>query len=526
MTRANQTLPRTGPAREALREKGQFWTPDWVADAMVAYVRTSGAACIFDPAVGSGAFFHAAKRAAKVHGQIELLGTEIDPRVLEEAVATGLTRQEMARVQSRDFVLDPPSEKFPAIVANPPYIRHHRLDMKTKAYLRALGQKIIGAPLDGRAGLHVYFLMQALERLAPHGRLAFIMPADTVEGVFALPLWSWITGKFRLEAVITFEADATPFPGVDTNAIIFMVRNAQPEAKFAWARCDLSGQANLAEWVASRFTRRFSGLKARLRSVDEALETGLSRPPGSPRNPRYVLGDFANVLRGIATGANEFFFLTADKAVNLRIPSEFLAPAIGRTRDVEGDEITAELIRKLEKAGKPTLLFSPDGREVDSFPSSVKHYIKRGEEMGITARPLVGSRRPWYKMERRKVPPFLFAYLGRRNARFIRNTAAVKPLTGFLCVYPHREDREFLDSLWNILRHPETVANLRLVGKSYGGGAIKVEPRALERLPLPKDLAQELEELSARPKQLQLGLSSIGGIRTKRTRSQIPSSVQ
>ena len=40
MNVAHQYVPRTGPARESLREKGQFWTPDWIADAMVAYVLT------------------------------------------------------------------------------------------------------------------------------------------------------------------------------------------------------------------------------------------------------------------------------------------------------------------------------------------------------------------------------------------------------------------------------------------------------------------------------------------------------
>src|SRR5207248_8578647 len=87
--------------------------------------------------------------------------------------------------------------------------------------------------------------------------------------------------------------------------------------------------------------------------------------------------------------------------------------------------------------------------------------------------------------EVRSAPPILFAYLGRRNARFIRNNAGVVPLTGFLCVYPRQENREFVDRLWKVLQHPATIANLSLVGKSYGSGAIKVEPRALENLPLP-----------------------------------------
>jgi hypothetical protein len=88
-------------------------------------------------------------------------------------------------------------------------------------------------------------------------------------------------------------------------------------------------------------------------------------------------------------------------------------------------------------------------------------------------------------MEVRAAPPFLFAYLGRRNARFIRNTAGVLPLTGFLCVYPLQNDPVLLEKLWRVLNHPDTIANLALVGKSYGAGAIKVEPRALEQLPLP-----------------------------------------
>jgi hypothetical protein len=205
-----------------------------------------------------------------------------------------------------------------------------------------------------------------------------------------------------------------------------------------------------------------------------------------------ILGDFAGVLRGIATGANEFFFLTSEKAVTLRIPSEFLVPAVGRTRDVPEDHITIETLSLLEKRGRPTLLFSPDGRRIDLFPTEVREYLKHGEEMGLAEKPLIAQRRPWYKMEMRAAPPFLFAYLGRRNARFIRNLAGVVPLTGFLCVYPRWKDADHIEKLWKVLQHPETVANLRCVGKSYGSGAIKVEPRALERLPLPSSVLLEV----------------------------------
>jgi adenine-specific DNA-methyltransferase len=108
-------------------------------------------------------------------------------------------------------------------------------------------------------------------------------------------------------------------------------------------------------------------------------------------------------------------------------------------------------------------------------------------------------------MEVRTTPPFLFAYLGRRNARFIRNLAGIVPLTGFLCLYSKRPDPDYVEKLWNVLRDPETISNLPLVGKSYGSGAIKVEPRALERLPLPESSLQRWGlEWKQYPEQLNL----------------------
>ncbi|HZF39482.1 MAG TPA: N-6 DNA methylase, partial [Blastocatellia bacterium] len=59
-----QKLPSDWAAREALRDKGQFWTPQWVAEAMIAYCLADTVESVFDPAVGAGAFFIAAKKIA------------------------------------------------------------------------------------------------------------------------------------------------------------------------------------------------------------------------------------------------------------------------------------------------------------------------------------------------------------------------------------------------------------------------------------------------------------------------------
>ncbi|MFQ6133168.1 MAG: N-6 DNA methylase, partial [Armatimonadota bacterium] len=133
MGSANNKLPVTGPAREALREKGQFWTPDWIAQAMVAYVVSGGADVVFDPAVGAGAFLRAAKAVeAEIGRRLRLRGREVDPGALREALEHGLSEHDVADVEIRDFLREPPTETFRAIVANPPYIRHHRLRPRLK----------------------------------------------------------------------------------------------------------------------------------------------------------------------------------------------------------------------------------------------------------------------------------------------------------------------------------------------------------------------------------------------------------
>lgn len=485
----HQKLPTQWNEREKLRDRGQFWTPGWVAEAMVAYV-SRNADLVFDPGVGKGAFYTALK---KVSPKKKFFGTDIDPDIISQAKEEGIF-DSSAELEVRDFILNPPKKLFKAIVANPPYIRHHRLSQEQKNHFRKISLLNIGNTLDGRAGLHIYFLIQALSLLDKDGRLAFIMPADTCEGVFSKKLWNWISRKFCIDGVITFDHAATPFPGVDTNAVIFLIRNDTPQSILKWVRCLVPQNRQLFDFLKSDFgNENYDTLQIYDRGLDEALSVGLSRTPRKDHHFEFTLADFARVMRGIATGANEFFFLTKKQAEEHHIPEKFFLPAVGRTRDAEESYITKETLRKLEDKGRPTLLFFPNGTSWENMPQSVKDYIQEGEKSGFAKRALISTRQPWYKMEFRKVPVFLFAYLGRRNVRFIKNDAGIVPLTGFLCIYPRSNDVAYIEKLWQVLQHPDTISNLQLVGKSYGSGAIKVEPRSLERLPINSDLVESFD---------------------------------
>jgi len=484
-TIVHQSLPTNWTEREILRDKGQFWTPSWVAEAMVSYV-SEETDLVFDPATGRGAFFEALLKLNK--HKISFFGTDIDKNVLSDEIYN----KNACFVEDRDFIKNPPLRKFKSIVANPPYIRHHRIDEETKFLLKTLSTAITGFAIDGRAGYHIYFFIQALNHLEKDGRLAFIMPADTCEGTFAPKLWKWISEKYCIEAVITFDEKATPFPNVDTNAIIFLIKNSKPTNNIYWVRSNHAYSADLLEFVSSKFTKhKFDSLEIISRKLKEAINTGLTRPEQIHNDFKYHLIDFAKVMRGIATGSNEFFFLTAKQVKKLKIPKEFIKRAVGRTKDATSNILTDHNIKILEEKERPTYLFSINGQ--DTLPKSVLNYLKVGEEMGLPNLSLIKQRKPWYKMEKRDIPPLLFAYLGRRNTRFILNEVGVLPLTGFLCVYPIYTDKTYIRNLWEALNHPDTIDNLKLVGKSYGSGALKVEPGNLKKLPIPEHIVKQFD---------------------------------
>uniref|UniRef100_A0A832MK59 SAM-dependent methyltransferase n=1 Tax=Eiseniibacteriota bacterium TaxID=2212470 RepID=A0A832MK59_UNCEI len=476
----NQLVPAKGPGRARLREKGQFWTPTWVAGPMVSYALSGGARTLFDPAVGPGTFFVAA-RSKGFKGSFR--GCELHAEALEQSKSHGLSTDDIAGITVGDF-LTTPFPKVPAIVSNPPYIRHHRIPLSSKSEFQYRVRHELGLAIDGRAGLHVYFFIRCLQMLEPGGRLAFIVSADICEGVFAKTLWTWVTAHFCLDSVVTFSPEAAPFPGVDTNALIFLLRNDRPKTKFTWARVRRADPEGLQQLLVSLNRAKSSeSIEVYRREVAEGIQTGLSRPPHRPTETAVLLKDVAHVMRGIATGANDFFVMTSAQAKARGLDLSLFVRCIGRTRDCPGDRITADRLTELEREGRPTWLLDVPDVPIAALSEPVRDYLMRGEKQGLPTRALIMSRRCWYRMEQRRVPPLLFAYLGRRSSRFILNEAGIVPLTGFLCVYPQPgiEPR----ALWSALNEPVVIEGLSRVGKSYGDGAIKVEPRSLEQLAIP-----------------------------------------
>jgi len=90
---------------------------------------------------------------------IKLLGTELDANPQRSTKPVWVTTIWLECKYETSFWTRLKGS-FQAIVANPPYIRHHRLSTGTKDALKLLAKRLIGTSLDGRTGFHYSFSLR------------------------------------------------------------------------------------------------------------------------------------------------------------------------------------------------------------------------------------------------------------------------------------------------------------------------------------------------------------------------------
>lgn len=227
------------------------------------------------------------------------------------------------------------------------------------------------------------------------------------------------------------------------------------------------------------------------------------------------LADFFTIKRGVATGGNSFFILTAAQITEYQLPTEFWTPILPSPRFLPADEITAD------EQGNPQIvpqLFLltcslPEATVRDCYPT-LWRYLQVGVEQGIDQRYLAQHRTPWYAQEQRQPTPFFCTYMGRQTDkggapfRFILNHSQAIAPNVYLMLYPKPILQRSLDAdpalmrtIWQIL-NAINPALLTSEGRIYGGGLHKIEPRELANtsaemifaiLPTSKDIdAQQL----------------------------------
>lgn len=448
---------------------GQFFTPPIIAEAMCRWVLATGISTLFDPAFGLGAFHRAAKT---LRPNVKFSGMDIDETIIDYYRNISGVRD--VHLTCADY-LSSWGGQHCGIVCNPPYLRFHRFRNRSKVFLDF--KQRLGVTLLGYTNIASAFLIKSVHELTKGGRLAYVMPLEFLNTGYGVEVKRFLLQSGCLRALIRIDCEREAFPDATTSVGIVLA--AKDSVGLPVRFYNVSRLADLPSILDTPAVRQIDHdaldpTEKWLRFFDSC-----QRQPYLPSLVR--LSYYGRFRRGIATGANDFFALSADTAVKLELPRSSLVHCITKSSQVRSPVLTDGDIERLERAGARVLLFDASG----SRDQAVLRYLKYGEARGYHLRYLTRTRTPWYRLERRAPAPILFGVFSRNGYKVIRNFSRAVNLTCYHGFYPNCFGAELLDEIFLYLQSTAGRRILELSMRLYGADLVKFEPEDLNQSLVP-----------------------------------------
>ncbi|HEY0739658.1 MAG TPA: N-6 DNA methylase [Herpetosiphonaceae bacterium] len=466
---------------EHRRSWGQYFTPQRIAEWMAAYVLQPGVRSVLDPAVGTGVLIEALLRQPGWNPEIALTALDADPAILRVLAHNVQDTLPNLTIRQQDFLLDPDRTRYDAIICNPPYIRHRRL--RDRQALLSMFERRLDLKLSAFSNSYVLFILGIATRLAAHGRAAIITPFEYLNANFGVPIRSFLLRHNLVDGLALFDHTRLVFDDANTTACVLLLR-ADRAADDVITFVHVADEAELApiEQLPERAVTRY-----RLPELDaEAKWLPLfPAPPAAstwlPDRRMVSLRELADVRRGIATGANDFFTLTETERAQHEIPLTHTRLCVTKASHAPYLCFTVDDLQRLRESDRKIYLL--DAR--DELPPAVQVYLDQGERLGIHRRFLPTHRGVWFAMEPRPVAPLWVNAFSRRGFRFVLNDAGCANLTTFHCIYPFVAERDHVVLLAAFLNSAIAATVIARQHRIYGSGLHKFEPLDVAALHVP-----------------------------------------
>jgi len=462
---------------EHRKKFAQFFTPFQLASLMADWLLgNQNLKTVLEPAFGLGVFSRA---LLSKKSDLSIKGFDIDETILTEAKAI-FNNTTNFDLHLEDYMFNDWINKYDGIICNPPYFKFHDYDNKT--ILNEIENRL-KIKLNGFTNLYTLFLLKSVYQLNSNGRLAYIIPSEFLNSDYGKLVKSTLIKNKVLRHIVVFDFEENVFDDALTTACILLCSNDKNSQKVKFSTIKKIDDLELIKTYILEYP--LNSIDVSTFSINE-LEPELKwrKYYQEQKGIRYKnlipFSSVAKVVRGIATGANEYFTFSKSKANHYGIDEKNLLPCICKAVDVKDNFFTTENFHSLVNSNKQAYLFNAIG----SNDENVLKYIKLGEKSGIDKRYLTACRTPCYSLENRPPSPIWVSVFNRSGLKFIRNEANISNLTTFHCVYPIQNslfDNVNVDVLFAYLLTDVAREIFEDNRREYGNGLQKFEPNDLNK---------------------------------------------
>ena len=335
------------------RQTGQFWTDPHIADWMVAWLLQSQPGCLADVGCGAGNFLlTAAQRLNKTNDATKLYGCDLSPLLLNmvwAAFQMQSASQPLAwpTLSVQDYLQSTFPPNADAVICNPPYTRHHHISPELKDMLQAFFKAQLHLDVSRQGTLAFYFLLKLIAEMPPGAQGAVIVPMEVIDARYGRAARRVLCQHTSLTAMIHFAPQMNAFHKVDVGASILLFRKGYEKHNLVrhltlTALPTTGDLLNCLERTCPE-RRELSFGSLAIQAQDDLLEVPKWFSIATPEHVRaewensglvVPLKALAKVVRGIATGANDFFVLSTEQ-VKQRAFEPYVVRTLQRNREVQ-----------------------------------------------------------------------------------------------------------------------------------------------------------------------------------------------
>ena len=369
------------------------------------------------------------------------------------------------------------TDGFDVVIGNPPYVRQEKIkDLKPTLKKRY-------TCYTGAADLYVYFYERGLQLLNTSGVHTFICSNSWLDVNYGAPLQKYLLDN-TAGAVICHSEAEREFESADINTIVSILRNGTPNA-----------DSHLRFLTFKTFIGDpdIENRRERTRTYTELAQAGTreNKYAGDKWGGKYLrapdiywtilekgkdklvrLGDIAEVRRGFTTGANDFFYLDAERIREWRIEDEFLKPVIKSPRECKSIRVDPSQLQ--------FKLFMCHADKAALAGTAALDYIEWGESQGFHQRPSCRSRARWWDLGKREMPLLAFNYLISTTARTLYAQDGCYTSDNFQEV---QTDLALTLPLCASLNSSLFQLMVNMAGRSnFGGGLLKIQTYEVSEL--------------------------------------------